>query len=569
MKQNILKILAGIALLSFAACSDILEEDPRSVLTPDLFTTEKGIDAGLTAAYNGLRYISGAQASQFATQFGTDEFTAGEGTPNHVLDMQTGSNPISATTGDISTYWINLFPFINTCNGIIQYGSQAGLSEAKIAEAYFLRAYYYFQMVQMFGGVPLDLGSGELVFNTTPSNLSKRNTVDEVYDAIISDLKYAEEHLPITNATGHVFKATAIHFLAKAYLTHGDYALALQEAEKILNPSDPYTKNSYEVALLNSYADVIRPTNEHNSEVLFTCEHTNASYEFNETAAGFGSGPAGKDDRSLSYYTPNYTTRFKLRDTDGGGFLIRTVEYQRPWMRFTSTHLLRHVIFADKTNDSRYRATFKTVYLNNGATQNGLLDQPLEPGDTAFVFADTEVSEDFKKTKNYRIYNPSEITREIFPGMQKFYDPNRLDPNDASGRPFILAKLSETYLIAAEAAMQTGDNTKAREYILVLRKRAANPGSEQAMIDATPATIDIDYILDERSRELCGEQHRWFDLKRTGKWRERASSYSLNGIDILTRDIKPHYDLRPVPQGQIDLMGNSEEEKAAYQNPGY
>jgi len=153
--------------------------------------------------------------------------------------------------------------------------------------------------------------------------------------------------------------------------------------------------------------------------------------------------------------------------------------------------------------------------------------------------------------------------------MRKHYDPNRKDVNDASGRPFILAKLSETYLIAAEAAMNLSDNTKARDYILVLRKRAATPGNEQAMIDATPADINIDYILDERSRELCGEQHRWFDLKRTGKWRERANSYSINGVETLSRDIKSHYDLRPIPQGQIDLMGNSEAEKDAYQNPGY
>lgn len=572
MKRNIVNVFTGITLLVLAACTDILEEQPRSVLTPDLFTTEKGINSGLTAAYNGLRYISGAQASQFSTQFGTDEFTGGEGTPNHILDMTTGANPISTSTGDISTYWNNLFPFINTCNGIIEYGTSAGMDEALIAEAYFLRAYYYFQQVQMFGGVPLDLGSGELKFNVSQSNVSYRNTVDEVYDAIFADLIYAEEHLPISNAQmGHAVKATAIHFLAKAYLTHGDNQLALQEAEKLLNPASPYTPNAYGVALLSSYADVIKPTNEHNLEVLLTCEHTNSKYEFNETAAGYGSGPTGKDDRSLSYYTPNYPSRFQL--TDGaGGLLLRTKEYSRPWMRFVSTYNLRQVIFADKTNDSRYRSSFLTVYLNNNKTVTGRLGLPLEVGDTAFVFADNEVTEAYKATKNYRIYNPSEITRAIYPGMSKFYDPNRLDVNDASGRPFILAKLSETYLIAAEALVNGASSTQgntARDLILVLRRRAAYSGHEQAMIDATPATIDIDYILDERSRELCGEQHRWFDLKRTGKWRERSNTYSINGIENFTRNIQSHYDLRPIPQDQIDLMGNTEAEKEAYQNPGY
>lgn len=568
MKQYILNILIGMTLLLFAACSDILEEQPRSLLTPDLFTTEKGIDAGLTAAYNGLRYISGVQASQFSTEYGTDEFTTAEGTLTQALDISTGASPIDASTGDVSTFWNNLFPFINTCNGIIEYGTDAGLSEGLIAEAYFLRAYYYFQQVQMFGGVPLDLGSGELKFNTSQSNLSYRNTEEEVYAAIVSDMKYAVDNLPIASAqVGHAVKATAIHYLAKIYLTHGDDQLALTEAVKLLNTTDPYTENSYGVALLPTYSEVIRPTNERNSEIMFTCEHTDDSYEFNETAAGYSSGVAGKDDRSLSYYTPNYPSRFKLRDEDGG-ILSRTLEYSRPWMRFVSTYGLRQVIFADKTNDSRYYATFLTVYLNNLNPVNGLLDQPLEVGDTAFVFADTEVSDAYKATKNYRIYNPSEVSRQIYPGMSKHYDPNRKDVNDASGRPFILAKLSETYLIAAEAALNTG-NAKARDYILALRKRASTPGHEQDMIDATPATIDIDYILDERARELCGEQHRWFDLKRTGKWEERAGTFSVDGVETFTRNIQSHYILRPIPQGQIDLMGNNEAEKQAFQNPGY
>ncbi|KAA6311653.1 hypothetical protein EZS27_037260, partial [termite gut metagenome] len=143
MKKYIFNIV-GITALLFVSCNDVLDEQPRSILTPDLFTTTKGIQAGLTAAYDGLRYISGAQASQYSTEYGTDEFTGGEGNNNSALDMTTGANPINASTDDISTYWNNLFPFINTCNGIIKYGSESGMSESLIAEAHFLRAYYYF-----------------------------------------------------------------------------------------------------------------------------------------------------------------------------------------------------------------------------------------------------------------------------------------------------------------------------------------------------------------------------------------------------------------------------------------
>lgn len=577
MKHNIFNLLIGMALLSLASCSDVLDEQPRSKLTPSMFQTTKGINSGLTAAYEGLRFIGGAQASQFATEYGTDEFTTGEGNPSATLDMSNGATPIDPSTGDISTYWSNLFRYINTCNGIIQYGSQAGVDAGLIAEAHYLRAYYYFQQVQMFGGVPLDLGSGVLKFNSSTTNKSFRNTEQEVYDAIIEDLKFAVDNLPISNAQqGRVIRATAIHLLAKVYLTNKQYQLALDEAEKILDPTNPYVKHAtYGVALLSDFAEVHRPGNEHSLEVLMTAEHTNSSYDFNETAAGFASPPeanVGKDDRSLSYYTPNYQTRFKLRDSENG-FLQRTIEFQRPWMRFVSTFGLRQIIFADKTNDSRFHSSFKTVYLNNNSNaQNGLLNLPIKTGDTAFVFVDDEVSAGYKATKNYRIYNPSEISRFIFPGMKKFYDPNRKDANDPSGRPFILARLADTYLVAAEAIIMGATSSKgfsARDYVLVLRKRAAKQAHEQQMIDATPATIDIDYILDERSRELCGEQHRWFDLKRTGKWRDRATSFSYNGVDILTREIKAHYDLRPIPKSQLELMGNTPEERAKYQNPVY
>lgn len=581
MKYYNLFIFIGMVMLSFGACSKILDENPRSELTPNYFKSAQGLRAGIIVAYNGLRYISGNENIMNATLQGTDEFTAATGAGSIQLDMDPNNNGSAITSGtpSINIPWNQLFPYINTCNGIIEFGAEAGLDNKEIAEAYFLRAYYYFLMVQMYGGVPLDLGSGPLKFNVTPTTLSARSTQEEVYAAIISDLQFAEANLPIASADltanqrgrtpGNAFRAAAVHFLAKVYLTHGDNQLALTEAEKLLNPTSPYTAGTtYGKYLQSIYYEVIRPTNERNAEILFTCEHT-TNYGYNETAAGYGSGTSNKDDRSCSYFVPAYQTAFTLGRTGDAGFLQRTLEYSRPWDRMRPTAGCILNTFADKTNDSRFDASFQTVWRNNGATQNGLLNQPLRNGDTAFVMLSYEVSAAYRASKNYRIYTPSQFTRGIYPALKKFFDPNRLDPNDACARPFLLAKLSETYLIAAEAALKLGDNTKARDYILILRKRAAKTGHEQDMIDATPATITIDYILDERTRELCGEQMRWFDLKRTGKWRERSATYSLDGTTIRTRDIRNYYDLRPIPNTQFDLMGNTAEEKAAYQNPGY
>ena len=96
------------------------------------------------------------------------------------------------------------------------------------------------------------------------------------------------------------------------------------------------------------------------------------------------------------------------------------------------------------------------------------------------------------------------------------------------------------------------------------------------MLAATPRTITIDYILDERSREFWGEGYRWYDLVRTQKWAERAGTYRIAGsgytdkdLETFKRDIPAGYYIRPIPQGQIDGMKMSDDEKDAYQNPAY
>ena len=96
------------------------------------------------------------------------------------------------------------------------------------------------------------------------------------------------------------------------------------------------------------------------------------------------------------------------------------------------------------------------------------------------------------------------------------------------------------------------------------------------MLAATPQTITIDYILDERSREFWGEGYRWYDLVRTQKWAERASTYRIAGsgytdkdLETFKRDIPAGYYLRPIPQGQLDGMQMESEAKKNYQNPAY
>ena len=138
--------------------------------------------------------------------------------------------------------------------------------------------------------------------------------------------------------------------------------------------------------------------------------------------------------------------------------------------------------------------------------------------------------------------------------------------------------------------MKLGKNDDAKKLVNVLRARAGKQNFSQndnvkldqpidnsaAMLAATPETITIDYILDERSREFWGEGYRWFDLVRTQKWAERAGTYRIAGnnptdkdLQTFNRDIPVGYYLRPIPQGQLDGMEMDDEAKKSYQNPAY
>src|SRR4030043_1852493 len=213
--RRIIKTLIGTAVLALflVACSDILEEQPRSIYEPGFFKTEKGVYGGLTAMYAHLRYIYGQAYYYNACQTGTDESTWAQSADANFKDHDlSGVGSLTASSSRSDVLWGNAFANINTASGVIENAASVGtISNALIAEARFFRAFDYFLLVQTFGGVPLDLGSGELKFNTTPVRTSKRNTVPEGYTkAIFPDLLTAISDLPDAGrVTGGVTKTVA------------------------------------------------------------------------------------------------------------------------------------------------------------------------------------------------------------------------------------------------------------------------------------------------------------------------------------------------------------------------
>lgn len=639
MKRINIKSYIGIALLTWflVGCSDILEEQPRSIYTPGFFKTEKGVMGGLTAMYGHLRYIYGQAYYYNACLTGTDEVTYAQSADGNFKDMdysRVGS--LTPSTSRTDVLWGQAFPNINTASGIIENAEAVGtISNALIAEARFFRAFDYFLLVQTFGGVPLDLGAGELKFNTSTSRTSVCNTVPEVYTkAIFPDLLKAITDLPEAGRlTGIVTKTVARLYLAKAYLTYAWWlenpnSIPTYPASERVDPDGKnaawYYQQAYDIsttaienpgsfALQATYYDVNLAQNDRNKEILLYADHTEKSEKYNAGSLTYGSGGA-PDNFAGWMMTWNYTN---IRSS-GVSSVQREASQPlgRPWTRKCPTIGAIKNTFADKTNDSRYDGTFTTVYRGNWdkagnktptlVNANGLAVAPggavlsfLNEEDANVVYANStaNIGAGILPGRADFVIAPSGISRIVYPGLWNL-GPYRTDnagglgqPNAGSTRPFNIAKLSELYFIAAEAVVK-GANVKAsksaRELINVIRARAGkwrwdNNGNiakvadnSSAMIAATPTTIDISYILAERSREYFGEGYRWFDLVRTQKWAELSSTYQICGSNYgqhtpatVTRTIEKYHYLRPIPSGQIDGMEMTDEEKAVCQNPGY
>ena len=637
--KNIAKIALGIAgaALALSSCTKILEEHPKTNYTPDFFTTSMGVEGGLTALYGQLRYLYGNGYYYNILTTGTDEATWGQSADGNFKDADmSDAGTLNASTSRSDNLWGNAFTYINTASGIIENAEAVGLDKAMIAEARFFRAFDYFQLVQTFGGVPLDLGAGELAFNSKPVRESVRNTVPEVYTkAIFPDLVTAMNDLPVNpRLTGTLTQNVARLYLAKAYLT---YAWWLENPNQIptypeCSRTDPdghdakwYFQQAYDLSLqginnpgpyglMEHFYEVSDGAHDRNQEIMLYADHTEDSEQYNGASLSY-SGGGGMDN--FAGWMMNWNYPNMQADANTGARInpvLRTDQQYcgRPWSRMAPTQEAI-ATFIDRDKDSRYDGTFVYVFRTNWDRGGNPAEYVVGPNNAhigknqAFLVyldeedASVQYSNDagismlgVSPNYDYYVVNPSGVSRLMYPKIWKL-GPYRTNtsgtgqPNAAHTRPFNIAKFSEFYFIAAEAAVKGATGSKsARDLVNVLRARAGKWSysvnwDKEVVADysadltaATPSTITIDYLLDERMREYFGDGFRWFDLIRTQTWAERAGKYTICGPgaadhtpSTVTRNIQKYHYLRPIPQGQLDNMQMEDAEKEAYQNPGY
>lgn len=550
-------IIGCMALL--ASCQKKLDEhNPSGLTASTVFTTAAGFETLVNASYSFSRFWYGKEEGYSVTEMGTDIWTNGTG--DVFPQLSTYSNLQGNNTTALDSLWKNTYAAINLCNtGIAAIGNVKDYTAQQRAvregELRFLRAFYYWHIVELWGGVHFTTEPATGVVTT-----ANRTPVDTFYKQIMTDLQFAVANLPATTTDyGRATQPVAKAFMARVCLTRGLNTQAIGLANDVIK--------NYGFSLLPKYGDLWSMGNLKNKEVIWAVDYsTNLSYNDIATTGYPYGHPRGSNNGHLLFlmvYDQVYTGT--------GSILARDIVNGRPFNRYMPTRALLNLF--DENLDSRYQGSFQTVWYatkaGTGAINGTTTSVSFKVGDTAIYCAKTSIPSGSLSNK-YTTYDLSKVyasngvpaQRKFYVSLKKFKDSTRASANEAqSARDAFVMRLAEMYLIAAEAEYNNGKSDSAAWYINILRTRAANPG-HVADMQITPAQVDIDFILDERARELCGEQLRWFDLKRTGKLVSRIQAMNPDAAPY----VQPWHNVRPIPQSQLDAVTNKSE---FTQNPNY
>ncbi len=537
-----------LSLLLFASCDDkYLDEKPLDFLSSEnVLTSKAGFDNYLIALYDAARselnridYNDG----YINLQQGTDVACNGELALINYGNWVTYLTPARAV---VAGYWNWAYiDMLMRANTIIVYANKPELSNiwaneaeknATIAEAKFFRAYTHNFLANLYGGVPI----ADTIYSGPKTDFI-RATRNEVFDFVRQDLEFASQWLPATvekSREGRIVKAAADHLLSEVYISLGQYDKAVESASRIID-SGLYklmtNRFGSEKDLPGDYySDIFRPGNQNRSsgnlETIYVWQIEN------QTPGGQG-GANEAGNPTLRYWSPFY-----VNVKDPAGFNQVVVDsLGRGVAGIRATNYFFYDIWKDNWHNDIRNSFYnirRTHYYNN----------PASPW-----FGKMIEEEHKAKIDTFRM---------LFPRIRKVEGIiNWKGATSGSNRgytttDFIVYRLSETYLLRAEAQMRKGDLVKAAADINVVRTRAqAKP--------VLPADVDIDYILDERARELTTEEPRHRTLVRVGKLVERVRKYNMRQDTRST--IQDYHEFWPIPQTAIDANFTSD----LKQNSGY
>ena len=669
--------IATMMLLSMSAC-DIEEEFKTELEQGVVYNTKAGYDGLINACYENLYYLYGKE----------------DGIP--MMEMgdlwQNGSATGSAWKECVNNYdwntecnvnkvvWQALYSIIAYCNTAIYYQDQcpeySGESiKPKVAEAYFMRAFAYFHVVEQWGGVTLTTSS---MAEDGIRVAAYRNTEEEIYDQIIADLEFAYNNLPATQGEerGRASKDAAAAMLVKAWMQRSRLERDLQEnpdgkskwmskisesgtvkytaaqcAENALQYAKELFANKQYHSLYESTDEMSGnaqewdgENNKSNKEFLFleAIDHVNGynpegwnrgrTRQYYMMAISSAAADFGINDQGVRYGRANtsrvHPTLWLLNDCfdpkPGEGDVANTVytddkdRETTPDTRFADSFYYKYFIssgsYTVSYNNWKSYGKDTAYYLDAVATNKptrytitGNIKTATElreslPGMSYYADQGT-ISADFpiemedkpaalgcyvpnfpvdstwasqkkylvaglpsldgkKNTGVFTYFQESGATasssyyRSLSPSLKKFSPFKYCYTNQQVLCDFPIIRLTDIYLLAAEACILKGTPNEGLEYLNTVRRHAALAKNAKK-IEVGADCMTIDYLAKERARELCGENWRWYDLKRMGLL--TAEYLNSDRKNVYGQPYQTKWRVRPIPQALLDQISNPDE----------
>lgn len=553
--KKIIQLACIWILLATTSCNkDFLNEEPIDFLSPsNAFSTTQDFNTSINNLYSLVRreFYSRDENRPFDYLYGTDIVFDGQpGTVRHTI-----MTSAYAVDGGIALdHWIDLYKIISEANTVISRlpasqipDNQKPLYEAK---AKFFRALAYRTLCYLYGGVPLTLEELK-----APKVDFVRASKQEVLDQVISDLVFAAANLPAINSPalldGEISNLVAQHLLAEVYLAAGQYQKAVDAATIVIDdPNTDLMLNRFgsrsTVTPGNAYWDLFQPKNQNrkagNKEALWVIQ-----FETDILGGGMVSTGTGGSYMLERHHAPlmrdlrvngSSPFRWPVSNNTGGrgiGWAIST------------NHFSQTIWQSDFNNDGRNTPyNFVRSWVANQGPLSGTTISAQTPPPGVTVPSRPIYAYQAKAT------TPGLHPAGLFSGNAAF----PLELRSTAGATYLdqyMFRLAETYLLRAEAYFRLNLPGPAAADINAVRSRS------QAT-NVLAANVTIDYILDERMRELGVEEKRRLTLMRLGLLHDRVSRFNPYYSDVL-----PHFNLWPIPFREIERN----REAVLEQNPGY
>lgn len=538
MKKVLYSILIAASLIS----CDLDRFPYDSVASDELFESEGGLLSATGGSYallkgDGNGYGFAPQLHRLCEYPGDNVSLSGTTTDPLFYTYNYHNITTGYRTNDV---WSSGYKAIVGCNKVIELATEGESAESDqlIGENYYLRAYTYFQLVNVFGrpylqgtsnlGVPLKLTSD---INDIPD----RNTVGEVYQQVVEDLLKAESLMNISKTNAYATKQAAQALLSRVYLYMGENEQAIAYADKVIN------SGKFSLVPGQELSEYFAMVPEENPETIFCLrsteesDYTNGWYTVGSLYASIEGSGWGE-----MYVSSSYLELINAHPEDARkGFISPQFETDQDGNKYPA------VYWINENYTYQFRKTFesqgKTFFTEEGVDYQ-VVEENVD-GQTEYYFTNA-FNQKVYVTKSYEMFKRN--------GYPKFYI---LKASGQEGVPHlwspVVSRLAELYLIRAEAYAKLNNQSKALENVNIIRQRAEIPLYNSAA-DFPEGKDLLDIVLDERRLELAFEGHRKFDVFRNNRtMNRRYPGTHLSGSN-------PYYEIQPTDDRVIEYIPESQ-----------